>query len=74
MLTAAPTAGRLENRIWYSRNGQSWTLSRLPYRVDTFGRAVHIAHPWSGQVDGEYRRVQQRAGASAVWDVDEKDP
>jgi len=52
---SAPTAGRLENRIWYSRNGQSWTLSRLPYRVDTFGRAVHIAHPWSGQVDGEYR-------------------
>jgi len=49
------TAGRLENRMYYSRNGRFWTLSRKPYEVDQYQRAVHVQHSWSGARDGEYR-------------------
>eukprot|EP00293_Proteomonas_sulcata_P021214 CAMPEP_0184288252 /NCGR_PEP_ID=MMETSP1049-20130417/738_1 /TAXON_ID=77928 /ORGANISM="Proteomonas sulcata, Strain CCMP704" /LENGTH=201 /DNA_ID=CAMNT_0026594533 /DNA_START=66 /DNA_END=671 /DNA_ORIENTATION=- len=52
---SSPRALKIENQVYYSETGQTWTLSRKPYTVDGFERARHIQHKWSGERVGEFR-------------------
>ena len=50
-----PYAGPLENRIYSTRDGKTWSITMRPFDIDFFDQAVGKPYLWSSTSTGELR-------------------
>ena len=52
-----PYAGPLENRIYTTQNGTTWSLTGRPFDVDSFEKVMHQPYRWGTSADGQGKAV-----------------